>query len=80
MSHEDWKTFLFEYYHDGSWWTLEIPATSQEDAMDRLKKLPLAKCLGTLEMKVPVELGIFARVFCWYRNRVARLGGREHDG
>jgi hypothetical protein len=66
-----WQTFLFEYHHDGSQWTIEIPATSEEDAIERLNKLPLARYIGTLEMKVPVQLGLFARFFCWYRNRVA---------
>jgi hypothetical protein len=68
---EKWKTYLFEYYHDGSWWSLEIPAASEQDALDRLKKLPLAKFLGTLEMKVPARLGLFARLLCWYHNRIA---------
>lgn len=68
---EKWKTYSFEYYHDGSWWILEIPATSQEDAITRLNKLPLAKYLGTIEMAVPVRLGLFARLLCWYRNRFA---------
>src|SRR5947209_9011572 len=27
---EEWKTFLFQYHHDGATWSIEIPARSEE--------------------------------------------------
>ena len=69
---EKWKTYLFEYRHNGATWTVEIPAYSEEDAQERIAKLQHAKFLGTLHMKLPVELGIFARLLCWWHNRRAR--------
>jgi hypothetical protein len=70
---EKYQTYLFEYYHENSWWTLEVPAASEQDALDRIQKLPLAKLLGTVQMKVPKQYGIFARLICWYRNRAVSL-------
>lgn len=69
---EDWKTYLFQYYHEGAKWSIEIPANSEEDARERLLKLPHAKYLGIVHMKFPVELGIFARLICWVQNRSVR--------
>jgi hypothetical protein len=66
---EKCETYLFEYYHDGCTWCFEIQASSVDDARERLNKLPRALFLGTLQMKMPVELGAFARLLCWLRNR-----------
>lgn len=66
---EEWKTHLFEYHHDGATWGFEINAPSQEDAQERLNKLLYAKYVGILQYKLPVELGIFARLLCWWQNR-----------
>ena len=68
---EKWRTYLFEYNHDGATWSLEIKAPSQEDAQERLNKLLYAKYIGILQMKLPVEFGIFARLLCWWQNRRA---------
>jgi hypothetical protein len=68
---EKWETHLFEYNHDGATWSIEIKAPSQQDAQERLNKLLYAKYLGVLQMKLPVELGIFARFLCWLHNRRA---------
>ena len=66
-----YSNFIFEYYHDGAWWSFTIPARSEQDAVDRVKKLPLAKYLGTVEMEIPVNAGagLLARIICWWRNR-----------
>jgi len=66
---ENWETYLFEYNHDGYTWCFEIKASSPEDARERLNKLPYANYLGTLQAKIPVELGIFVQIFCWLKNR-----------
>lgn len=68
---KEWETHLFEYNHDGATWSLQIKAPSLEDAHERLNKLLYAKYVGVLQMKLPVELGIFARLLCWLHNRRA---------
>lgn len=68
---KEWESHLFQYHHEGATWSIEIPARSEEDAMERLLKLPDAKYLGVTQMKLPVELGIFARLICWWQNRRA---------
>jgi hypothetical protein len=70
---KDWSTFLFEYQHDGATWSIEIPAHSEEDARERIAKLQHAKYLGVLQMKLPVELGVFARLICWWQSRRVRV-------
>jgi len=66
---EECKTHLFQYEHKGARWSVEIPASSEHDARERLVKLQDAAYLGVLQIKLPVELGIFARVICWLQNR-----------
>ena len=69
MSKSDkFKVFLFEYFHEGSWWHLEIPATSQEDAQARINKLPLAKPVGEMVAKIPARMGLIAKMACVVRN------------
>ena len=66
--HNKWPTHLFEYHYNGATWTVEIPAQSESDAKERVALLPTAKYLGTLQMKLPVELGFLARIMCWLQN------------
>jgi hypothetical protein len=67
-SSDSFKTYLFEYFHDGATWMVEIPATSMDDAKARIRKLPLAKPLGEMVAKVPASAGMIARFVCWLRN------------
>jgi hypothetical protein len=70
---KNWPTHLFHYQHDGATWSIEIPAPTEQDAKERLDKLQNATYLGELQMKIPVELGIFARLICWWQNqRISR--------
>lgn len=69
------KPILTSYYHDGSWWSLEIHAYDWDDARERLKKLPLAKVDGIIEMTIPEGMGWFARSYCAVRNF---FGGGAH--
>lgn len=62
MSDNDYKTYLFSYYHKGSWWSLEIQAESEEDAKERVQKLPWAKYDGVLMMVLPCSW--MARLMC----------------
>jgi len=66
---EQFETHLFEYRHDGALWSLEVKATSAEDARERLLLAANGRHLGTLQMKIPVELGVFAKLICWWQNR-----------
>jgi hypothetical protein len=65
------ETHLFEYQHGGATWSFEIEASSEQDALERLEQLQRARYLGVLQATLPVELGIFARLFCWLQNRRA---------
>jgi hypothetical protein len=62
------KTFLYKYFHKGSWWTVEIPASDRDDAQARINKLPLAQPVGELVVKLPASGGMIARCLCWLRN------------
>jgi hypothetical protein len=69
---EKCNTYLFEYRHDDATWSIDIKAYSQQDALERLDKLQNAKYLGVLQVKLPVEFGIFARLLCrWHNWRAA---------
>ncbi|MDX1961602.1 MAG: hypothetical protein SFX18_00525 [Pirellulales bacterium] len=72
-----YKVYLFKYYHDGSWWHIELPATDLEDAQARINKLPHAQALGELKAKIPVGLGFLAKFWCWLANASRMLGLRN---
>lgn len=65
------ETHLFEYRHRGAAWNIEIKASSEQDAQERLEQLQHAQYLGVLQATLPVEFGIFARLLCWWQNRRA---------
>lgn len=65
---QEFKVFLFEYFHDGRSWTVKVPATSMDDAQARMKKMPLAKPLGELFAEIPARFGLMARLACAVRN------------
>ena len=69
---KEYGTYLFEYHHEGSWWAFTIPAASEQEAIERINKLPHAKLLGVVAMKIPAQLGFVARFLCWWRNLRAR--------
>jgi len=62
------RTFLFSYYHDGSWWDLSIQAYDLEDALARQKKFPNARYDGELMAVVPARLGWLAKLVVTVRN------------
>jgi hypothetical protein len=65
---QEFRVYLFKYFHEGSWWQIEIPATTMDDAQARIKKLPLAQPLGELVAKFPANTGLLVRCLCWLRN------------
>ena len=73
---EGWNTYMFDYYHDGSWWSIDICARSIEDARERLNKLPQAKLAGEVYLTLPVELGWLAKLIVWWRNLKGYRGRR----
>jgi hypothetical protein len=68
MSDSNFKVYLFEYYHEGSWWSVKIPAASMDDAQARMNKMPLAKPVGELFAEIPARLGFLAKCACVVRN------------
>ena len=65
---EVWNSYLFEYYHEGSSWSFEIPARSEQEARERVNKLSNAKYLGEIQLTVPRRYGFVARLACWANN------------
>jgi len=66
---QKWSTYLFEYDHHGQKLSFEILAESEQDAKQRIERISVANYVGVLQMKIPVELGVFARFICWWQNR-----------
>lgn len=67
---DGYSTYLFEYYHEGSWWAFTIPARSEDEALERVNKLPHATFLGSVAEEIPARFGWVARLLCWWRNLV----------
>lgn len=74
-----WYDFLFEYDWEGKTYGFDICARSEEEARDRLKRLPLARLLGPGERsQVPANaltrwaLPYWLTLVCWWRNRRAK--------
>lgn len=64
----------FEYSHDGMRWDIDIWATSQADAEERISKMQFATYIGTLEGSIPAYpgAGLWVRFVCWLNNRKGR--------
>ena len=48
------RVYLFRYYCKGSWWALEIPATSKEEAEEKIQCISSAEYDGILELTIEV--------------------------
>jgi hypothetical protein len=69
------KTYCCSYFHDGSWWAINITAYDWADAEDRAKKLSLQLC-GEHYMTIPANTpasGILTRLIVLFKNVAARL-------
>jgi len=62
------NSYLFEYNHEGSSWSFEIPAHSEQEAKERVDKLSNARYLGEIQLTVPRHYGAVARLACWANN------------
>jgi lysozyme family protein len=75
MSGKETKEFCCQYYHDGTWWCLNLQAYDEEDAEARARKLGNLQVLGELMMTIPAGAGRgwWPGALCWLRNRLAFL-------
>ncbi len=70
----EYRRYLIDYYHDGGWWSIDIHATSFEDAAARCKQIYHGKVQGVIEAEFPAGpmavpmLGLLARLVCWWKN------------
>jgi len=66
----EYNTYLFEYFHEDSFWVIPISASSEDDAKARMQRLPYARLLGIARGKIPATIGSGAlvRLLCWWKN------------
>lgn len=62
------RKYLVSYRYDGSEWNVEVPATSFDDARQRLAQLHFGRVEGELVANVPGAFGPFALLIAWVRN------------
>jgi hypothetical protein len=56
LHHNDaYKIFLIEYFHNGSRWVLELPASDHDDAQARINALSRARLLGERAGSIPAS-------------------------
>lgn len=69
---KDFRIFLFSYNYEGAEYSVEIPATNEEEAKQRLSRLAFAKYDGELMYKIPASpgAGILVRLVTWTKNRL----------
>jgi hypothetical protein len=69
---------MFEYYHDGATWGIDIPALSIEDAQARINKMCFAKYLGEhyCTIKASPANGLLVRLICFVKNIFERAKGQ----
>lgn len=73
MNNNKFRTYLFNYQHNGARWAFDIQATSPEDAKARLAKISNACFDGELMASIPVPdprrgwLGMVLRVLWPFR-------------
>lgn len=65
---DKWNSYLFEYNHDGSLWSFEIPARDEQEARERVNKLSNARYLGEIQMTLPGHIGLLAQLMRRTRN------------
>jgi hypothetical protein len=67
------RFYACRYYHDCSWWGLNISARDQADAEARVRKLGNLQLLGEIHAIIPAGIpgaGLFARALVWIRNHI----------
>lgn len=68
---QNMKVFLFSYNYEGAQYSLEIPASSAEEAKQRLSRIAFAQYDGELAQVIPATpgAGLLVRLVTWLRNR-----------
>ena len=77
MCDDGYKTFLASYNHDGTRWSIELPARDYDDAKARLARLPFASVDGELIMTLPASTGPLVTIITAFRNAVSRLAANN---
>lgn len=63
------KDFLCDYQHGGRRWSVEIKATSLEDASRRLRAIgTTGQVRGIVHLTIKVAPDRFGRFYTWLRN------------
>lgn len=64
------KTHLFSYNYEGAQYSLEIPASSPQEAKERLSRMAFAQYDGEFVAQIPASspARIFASMLTWTRN------------
>lgn len=67
---EKWWNFSFSYDWDGKEYAFDMCARSEQEAKDRIKRLPLARYDGQVDGgPIPFSRGGFlVPLICWWRN------------
>ena len=64
-----YNDFLFEYDTPDGVWSFSLPARDWEDAEEKLRGIRRSgRVIGEVKAKIPVRLGLIARVGCAFRN------------
>jgi hypothetical protein len=71
------QTHLFTYRYDNARWTIEIPASSEQEAKERVARIHYATYDGVVVAKLPATLGAFGKITVWLRNAVQRLMNQQ---
>lgn len=64
------KRYLVSYRHDGAQWNIELPATSHEDAKQRLSQLHFGRVDGEIIADIPGSMGPLAELAARFRNLI----------
>lgn len=73
MSTVVFEKHTIEYIHDGSKWDIDIMATSESDAWQRLHRAVNGSYIGVC-MSVPTNSKLSAKAICFFRNLFGRVG------
>lgn len=74
---DKWGDYGITYSLDGSQWTLDVRATSLEDAKRRVARAAaFGAAYGPIVVSVPLWLGWWVPAYCWVRNRLTRMSNR----
>lgn len=67
----DFRTYVCRYFHNNSWWSLDLIASDDSDAESRVSKLGRLQLLGQKMAEIPVfpAAGFLIKATCWIINK-----------